>query len=162
MVDSILNIRGKDKIIPRMSLNPKEIIKHIEFGTFSLTERINAINKLYNAGYKVGVIIAPIILVDGYKKLYKELFITLNNNLTKEAKKNIFFEMIFMTYSYVHNAINNEDYKNIKYEIYKKDMMTGRGKGKYMYKTTIKDNAKLFMLDFKKKYFPKNNLIYII
>lgn len=162
MVDPILNLSGKEKIIPRVSVNPNEIIKHVEFGTSSLHNRITAINKLKSVGYNVGIIIAPIILVNGYEKLYENLFKTLSEKLSKEAKKDVFFEMIFMTYSYVHNAINKEAFTNVKYDIYNKDIFTGRGKGKYMYKPNIKDNAKKYMLELMKKYFPNNKLIYIV
>ena len=61
MVEPILNIRGVERIIPRMSVNPAEIINMVEFGTSRLDERIDAINKLKMAGYKVGILIAPII-----------------------------------------------------------------------------------------------------
>lgn len=162
MVDPILNIKGIDRVIPRISVNPSEIIKHVEYGTSSLDNRINAINKLKAAGYNVGILIAPIILVDDYEKMYEELLITLSEKLSKEVKKDVFFEMIFMTYSYVHNAINKEAFLNTKYEIYNKDIMTGRGKGKYSYKMPIKENAKKYMLDLMKKYFPNNKIIYIV
>jgi len=162
MVDPILNIKGIDKVIPRVSVNPNEIIKYVEYGTSSLDNRINAINKLKAAGYNVGILIAPIILVDNYEKMYEELLITLSEKLSKEAKKDVFFEMIFMTYSYVHNMINKEAFLNTKYEIYNKDIMTGRGKGKYSYRIPIKENAKKYMLELIKKYFPNNKIIYIL
>ena len=94
--------------------------------------------------------------------MYEELLVTLSEKLSKEAKKDVFFEMIFMTYSYVHNMINKEAFLNTKYEIYNKDIMTGRGKGKYSYKMPIKENAKRYMLDLMKKYFPGNKIIYIV
>lgn len=53
MVDSILDLDHKGKIIIRMSVNPKEIIEQVEFGTSRLNGRIEAINKLKDAGYKV-------------------------------------------------------------------------------------------------------------
>lgn len=162
MVDPILNIKGIDRVIPRISINPNEIIKHIEFGTSSLKNRITAINKLKTAGYNVGILIAPIILIDGYEKMYEQLFVTLNENLSKEAKKDVFFEMIFMTYSYVHNMINKEAFSNAKYEIFNKDIMTGRGKGKYAYKMKIKENAKKYILTLMKRYFPNSKIIYIV
>ena len=36
-----------------MSMNPEEIINRVEFGTSRLEERIKAINRLKEAGYKV-------------------------------------------------------------------------------------------------------------
>ena len=46
MVDDILDIQGKDRVIIRMSVNPKEIIRKVEMGTSQLEERVEAINKL--------------------------------------------------------------------------------------------------------------------
>lgn len=53
MVDSILNLDHGGRVIVRMSVNPKEIIDKVEFGTSRLKNRINAINKLGEAGYKI-------------------------------------------------------------------------------------------------------------
>ena len=162
MVDPILNIKGVDRIIPRVSVNPNEIITNVEYGTSNLDNRINAINKLKSSGYNVGILIAPIILIENYQKMYKNLIITLAEKLSNEVKKDVFFEMIFMTYSYVQNMINKEAFLNTKYELYNKNIMTGRGKGKYAYKNNIKEETKKYILDLMKKYFPKNKIIYIV
>lgn len=53
MVDPILGLDHQGKIVIRMSVNPEEIINHVEFGTSRLKGRIEAINKLKEAGYKV-------------------------------------------------------------------------------------------------------------
>ena len=53
MVDDILDLDHKGKVIVRMSVNPQEIISNVEFGTSKLDDRIVAINKLKQAGYKV-------------------------------------------------------------------------------------------------------------
>lgn len=161
MVDSILNLKNKEKIIIRMSINPQEIINSIEFGTSRLNERIEAINKLYDSGYKVGILIAPIILVDNWKSLYENLIRDLFNKLNIGVKKNIFFEVIFMTYSYVHKMINKEAFPNA-IELFNPNIMTGRGRGKYMYRKDIKEDAEVFFREIIKKYFPKNRILYIV
>jgi len=161
MVEPILGLNHNKKIIIRMSVNPEEIINKIEFGTSRLNGRIEAINKLVEAGYIVGILVAPIILVDNWKILYEELLKELNNRLTQKAKKQVFFELIFMTYSYVHNAINTEAFPNA-ISLYNKEIMTGRGKGKYMYKPSIKEESKKYMQDLMKKYFPNNEIKYIV
>lgn len=53
MVDDLLPLEHKGKVIIRMSMNPREIIEQVEFGTSRFNGRINAINKLKEAGYKV-------------------------------------------------------------------------------------------------------------
>ena len=161
MVDSILDLNHNGKVIIRMSLNPEEIINKVEFGTSRLQNRIEAINKLVEAGYVVGILIAPIILVDNWEQLYKKLLEQMTERLSKKAKEQIFFELIFMTYSYVHNAINHEAFPN-SIELYNKDQMTGRGRGKYAYKIKIKEEAKVYILYLMKKYFPNNEIKYIV
>lgn len=161
MVDPILELSHNKKIIVRMSVNPEEIINKIEFGTSRLNGRIEAINKLVEAGYIVGILVAPIILVDNWKTLYQELLKQLQDKLTTKAKQQVFFELIFMTYSFVHNAINQEAFPNA-INLYDKEIMTGRGKGKYMYKANIKEEAKKYMEYLMKKYFPNNEIKYIV
>ena len=89
MVDPILNLNHGGRVITRVSMNPEEIINKIELGTSRLKNRIDAINKLAEAGYKVGILIAPIIMVDNWKKLYENLLKVLNQELTETAKKRI-------------------------------------------------------------------------
>lgn len=160
MVDSILNINGKEKIIIRMSVNPHEIITKVELGTSALKNRIEAVNKLCSTGYKVGILIAPIILVENWQNLYKKLIITLYENLNIDAQNSIFFELIFMTYSYIHKMINTEAFPNA-INLYNPDLMTVRGRGKYCYKNEIRAQAENFLLDLLHKYFPKNKICYV-
>lgn len=161
MVDSILPLNHDGKIIVRMSVNPQDIIKQIEIGTSPLKNRVEAVNKLKQAGYKVGILIAPVILVDNWKKLYEELIKYLVENLSSEVKKDVFFEIIFMTYSYVHRMINNEAFPD-RINLYNQDIMTVRGRGKYMYKKEIKEEGEVFFRDKLKIYFPNNEILYIV
>lgn len=161
MVEPILNLDHKGKMIIRMSLNPEEIINKIEFGTSKLLDRIRAINKLAEADYEIGILIAPIILIRDWKKSYENLFKIMYDNLSTKVKKNTFFEMIFMTYSYVHKMINREAFPNA-INLFNENLMTGGGKGKYMYKTNIKKEASTEILQLLKKYFPNNNILYIV
>ena len=66
-----------------------------------------------------------------------------------------------MTYSYVHNAINKEAFtKGI--EIFDKNKMTGRGRGKYMYKTDLRKEGEKFFTEELNKYFRNNRIWYIV
>ena len=142
MVDPILNLNHNGKIIARMSVNPSDIIKNIEIGTSPLKVRVEAINKLKQADYKVGI-----------KYLYE--------NLSERVKKDVFFEVIFMTYSFVHRAINTEAFPTIQ-DLYDKEKMTGRGMGKYTYKPEYKKEGEQFFKEKLKKYFPSNEIKYIV
>ena len=93
MVDDILNVDHKGKVVVRMSVNPEEIINKVEFGTSRLNGRIEAINKLKEAGYKIGILIAPVIMVDNWKELYSELIKTLESKLSDKVKKDAFLKL---------------------------------------------------------------------
>ena len=161
MVDSILDLNHKGKIIIRMSVNPSEIINKVEFGTSRLNGRIEAINKLADAGYKIGILIAPVILVENWQKLYSSLIKELSVKLSDKVKKQAFFEIIFMTYSYVHTKINEEAFPTA-INLYNKEIMTGRGNGKYAYKINTRKEAEIFLREKMKKYFPNNKIEYIV
>ena len=161
MVDNILEVDHKGKVIIRMSVNPDEIIQKVEIGTSRLKGRIEAINKLKQAGYKIGILIAPVIMVENWKELYLELIKEIAEELSPQVKKDVFFEIIFMTYSYVHTKINEDVFENASY-IYKKELMIGRGKGKYMYKNEYREDGKHFFIENLKKYFPNSEIKYIV
>lgn len=161
MVDPILNLDHKGRIIVRMSVNPQEIIREIEIGTSPLKNRVQAINKLKQAGYKVGILIAPVVMVENWKEKYEELVKYLYENLDETVKKDVFFEVIYMTYSYIHNAINQEAFPNA-INLYNKDIMTVRGRGRYTYKKEVKEDGSKFFEELLKKYFPNNEIKYIV
>ena len=161
MVEPILPLEHKGKIIVRMSVNPEEIINRVEFGTSRLQGRIEAINKLKEAGYQIGILIAPVIFVENWKELYLQLIQRLESELSSKVKKDVFFEIIFMTYSYVHIKINEEAFPNA-IDLYDKDKMTGRGRGKYWYKNEIRQEGEKFFREKMKQYFPNNEIIYIV
>ena len=159
MVDDLLNLEHRGRIIVRISVNPQEIIKNVEIGTSNLEGRINAINKLCDAGYKVGILVAPIILVDNWKELYEGLFINLKEKLSDKVKKEVFFEVILMTYSYIHRKINEEAFPTLV-NLYDEEKMTGRGKGKYSYKQDVRNEVEEYLKQLFLKYFPDNKILY--
>lgn len=160
-VDSLLNLNHNGRTIIRMSVNPEEIIQKVEFGTSRLKDRIEAINKLRSAEYKIGILIAPVIFIDNWKELYKKLIERLQEELSEEVKNNVFFEVIFMTYSYVHTRINEEAFPNAV-NLYNKEQMTGRGKGKYMYKQELRKEGEQYIRKLLEEKFPNNQIIYIV
>ena len=100
-VDDLLPLDHRHKVIIRMSVNPEYIINNVEFGTSRLKERVEAINKLVEADYEVGILIAPVIFLENWRDLYHELIIYL-----KEIAlfKNAICLYIFI-YSYLSTAV---------------------------------------------------------
>lgn len=159
-VEPLLTLDHRRKTIARMSVNPPEIIRRVEFGTAPLDRRIAAVNRLCEAGYPVGLLIAPVILTGNWKELYAELFQTLAQSLSEKVKKEMFVEMILMTYSYVHRAINREAFPNA-IDLYDAEQMTGRGRGKYCYRPGVRTQAEEFLRSEFAKYFDPAKILYI-
>ena len=160
-VSSLLPLRHEGKTTLRMSVNPQQIISRVELGTSPLLRRIEAVNRLCEAGYPVGLLVAPVIFVEGWQTLYRELFEILRSTLSERAKNTVFFEVIFMTYSSVHRKINEEAFPKAP-DLYDPRLMTGRGMGKYMYRPEVKSEGKAFFLEIIHHFFPGNKLYYIV
>ncbi len=160
-IEPLLNIKHNNRVIPRISLNPEYIINKVEFRTSNLKDRVDTINILSELGYPVYILIAPIIITDNFEKIYSELFSYLKNNLSKTSKKHITFEIIFMTYSYVHRKINEEAFPNA-IKLYSTELMTNRGIGKYHYKNSVKETAKKFLVECINKNFDNFEIKYIV
>jgi spore photoproduct lyase len=160
MVKPLLPLNHDGRVIFRMSVNPPDIIRKVEFGTSPLDSRITALNAMCDAGYKVGLLIAPVILTDDYHKQYTDLIDRLAGTLSDKVKCAGFIEVIFMTYSYIHRAINAEAFPNA-IELYNTDKMTGRGKGKYCYRDTLRAEAEVFLKDEIERKL-KMSILYIV
>lgn len=161
LIDPIINLNHKGRAIVRMSVNPEEVIKTIEIGTSSLNKRIESINKLCEANYPVGLLIAPVVMIENWKSHYTDLLNILEGNLTKRVKESMFIEVIFMTYSYVHRMINNDAFPNSP-QLYDKEKMTGRGRGKYCYKTDLRQDGETFLRYEIEKRFGKGKILYVV
>ncbi len=159
MVEPMLNINHQGRVIFRMSVNPQDIISNIEIGTASLMNRIEALNKVAEADYPVGILIAPVIFLDNWKELYGELLDILMEKLSPKVKKSMFIEIIFMTYSFIHRSINKEAFPEAV-DLYDKELMKGRGMGKYCYRPELREEGERFLLEEIDKRFGKDKILY--
>lgn len=160
MVGSLLDLDHRGKIIFRMSVNPSEIIRRVEIGTSPLNTRIRALNDMADAGYRVGLLIAPVKLLPDWKRMYRELIERLADELSDKVKQTGFIEIILMTYSYVHNAINNEAFPGAV-QIYDRNLMTGRGRGKYSYRSAAREDAEAFFRSELERCLGSMRIIYV-
>ncbi len=71
---SILPIRHEGKTEIRFSINAAPIIKQFEHGTPSLKRRLQAAQKVREAGYPVGFLVAPIMKFDNWQHEYSNMF----------------------------------------------------------------------------------------
>ncbi len=161
MVQPLLSLDHRRRVIARMSVNPREVIERIEFGTSALNKRIHAVNTLCDAGYRVGILIAPVVLLDNYQSMYKRLIEQLADELTQRTQKQIRIEIIFMTYSYVHRVINREAFPSAV-DLYNTDLMTGRGYGRYCYRQDARHEAEQFLRAQLGQALPNVPILYVV
>lgn len=161
MVEPLLSLNHRGRVILRMSVNPHEIIRRVEFGTSPLASRIEALNRMCEAGYCVGLLIAPVILVENWKELYGQLIGQLADLISEKAKKQLFIEIIFMTYSYVHRAINREAFPNAT-DLFDSALMTGRGQGKYCYREEVRAEGEQFLRERLSQKLSRVPIIYVV
>ncbi len=161
MVDSLLNLPHGGNVTIRMSLNPQEIISHVEFGTSKLDDRIEALNKLYAAGYDTGILVAPIIMADGYRQMYERLFAKMADKLLPGIQSSVALELIFMTYGTVTQNINEQAFPNA-WNLHDKETMAFCGRSRYGYKKDTKEQASEFFRDRIKHYMPEATIAYIV
>ncbi|MDD3022767.1 MAG: spore photoproduct lyase [Syntrophomonadaceae bacterium] len=93
-IDSLLDIEHKEKTTVRFSINADHIIRTYEHSTPGLNKRIDAANKVAQAGYPLGFIIGPVILFAGWEKQYQQMFAQLANVLKDQQHSTIAFEVI--------------------------------------------------------------------
>lgn len=160
-IDDLLNIEHNGHTQMRISVNPHEIIKRVEIGTSPLSARIEAANKMYKAGYKIGINIAPIILLDNWKEQYYELMRELKESLDEGVRNTAFFELIFMTYGLANEKINRVAFPGT-INVFDKDKMKPKGRGKYKYKNEIVLEAENFFRRQIAEMFPKATISYIV
>ncbi len=160
LVKPLQNLNHGGKTIFRMSVNPEEIISRVELGTSSLDARIRALNAMADAGYPIGILIAPVILLPDWKQMYQTLIERLADELNQRVKQNGFIEIILMTYSYVQNAINSEAFPGAV-SLLDREQMTGRGRGKYCYRADLRTEAEAFLQDTLARCLKTMRILYI-
>lgn len=73
-LDSILSVRHGGKTEVRFSINAVNIIKQFEHGTPSLEKRLQAAQRVREAGYPLGFLVAPIMRFDNWQHEYSKMF----------------------------------------------------------------------------------------
>ena len=96
--------QGKTRI--RFSLMPEPVSKVVDVRTSRIRDRIAAINDFVEAGYEVHVNFSPVIVYEGWRADYRELFSWLDDALSPEAKAQLACEVIFLTHNEALHEVN--------------------------------------------------------
>ncbi|WP_017726988.1 spore photoproduct lyase [Halalkalibacterium ligniniphilum] len=162
-VDHLLDANHNGKTRFRFSVNSDFVIKNFEPGTSSFLERIEAAGKVAKADYPLGFIIAPLILHEGWKEGYLELFERLAGTLPSYAQKNLTFELIQHRFTKTAKRIIEKRYPKSKLEMDEEERKYkwGRyGRGKYVYKDEEASALKETIESYIERFFPQAKIEY--
>lgn len=160
-VDSLLDI-GNKKTTIRFSINPNKIISRYEHFTPNLEDRIRASEKVLQAGYNLGFIIAPVFIYEGYKNDYSDLLKKLQSIYKGEK---IELEIISHRFTENGRAATLEMFPNSKLPLSEEDRKYKFGQfgyGKYVYKNEEIKEMKDYFKEEIKKFMPLSEIKYII
>ena len=73
-VDRLVETAHAGRTRARFSVNAEAITRRFEGGTASLGARLHAMGRLAHAGYPVGLTVAPIMPIEGWREAYGDLF----------------------------------------------------------------------------------------
>ena len=95
----IQHVKNPNMCRIRLSMMPEHHRKTLELNTAKIEDRLNAINKLVDAGFEVHVNLSPIVVTDNMAQEYSELLQLMNGCLSQKAKDQLAYEIIFLTHS---------------------------------------------------------------
>ena len=153
------------KIRIRFSLMPQELSNILEPNTSLISERIDAINDFYYAGYDVHINFSPIIMNPGVKKLYEDLFKKIDYYVDDKIKENVFAECIMLTHNDKMHLYNLEHNSKAEELLWCPDRQESKissfGSKNIRYKVNLKEQ---YIKDFVKLHdeiIPWNKIRYI-
>ncbi|WP_246001066.1 spore photoproduct lyase family protein [Pontibacter diazotrophicus] len=166
-VDGLLALPHNDNTQPRISINTDFIARRMEGGTASIEARLAAIRKLAlpraegGGGYKVGLVIAPIMPVPDWEEQYTDLLDRLEQTLDFPCE--ITFELISHRFTAGSKAILQEWYPNtiLDFDESNRSMKYNKfGGKKYVYPAAIMSSLRSFFQSELKSRFPNAPILY--
>ncbi|HWI65595.1 MAG TPA: spore photoproduct lyase [Symbiobacteriaceae bacterium] len=154
-----LDHRGKTQI--RFSVNPAELVRRVEIGTSPLDQRLSAANRTFAAGYRVGINLAPIMLVNGWQEQYDGLLTELAKKLDPALLEQTFFELIFMTYGWANDRINQAAFPGVL-NVFEREKMQPKGPTKMHYRLSRREEAAVWFRHEIGARFPRASISYIV
>ena len=153
-IDKFLNLKPLDNFIVAFTLSPENLALKNEKYTASFKNRVKAIKKLQEKGWKVRICIDPLIYSDNFEKNYRQMIEYLFNEIDKEKVIDVSIGVFRISKEYLKKMRNQNQNSEILY--YPFECIDG------VY--TYSDKTKSYMINFIKEQFLKYiniNKIYI-
>nr|WP_041934181.1 radical SAM protein [Gloeothece verrucosa] len=151
----------------RVSINAAPVSRSFEAGTASVEARLKALRKLAlpqsegGGGYRVGVVIAPIMLIDNWQLHYRRLFEQIEKALDFEC--DLTFELITHRFTAKSKEVILQWYPKTKLDLDEKGRSVKYNKfggTKYVYLAEQMKMMKQFFTEEIAQRFPSSQLLY--
>jgi len=166
-VDNLLDLPHNGHTRCRISVNAAPVAGRFEGGTASVTARLQALRRLAlpraqgGGGYPVGLVIAPIMLIDDWSAHYGRLFDSISETLDFDC--DLTFELISHRFTPGSKEVLLSWYPQTKLDMEEATRSVKRNKfggTKYVYDSTTTKTLRCFFEREIARRFPQARLLY--
>ncbi|MDD3646263.1 MAG: hypothetical protein PHH06_02535 [Candidatus Gracilibacteria bacterium] len=120
-IGNMLKLNVSKNIEIAFSLNPLEVINKYELKTCSLDARLEAINKLLDTGWQVGVRFLPLLEIDNYQEIYLSFLKYVRVKLDFTKIFSVYIGGLLYTHEDYNKMLKKEPYLDLLYRLEKVD-----------------------------------------
>jgi spore photoproduct lyase len=161
-VGSLLSLRHRGRTRMRVSLNPAAYAR-FEGGTARVAERLVAMRRMADAGYPIGLTIAPIIAAEGWRKAYSTLIADVAAALHGATHVDLTVELITHRYTDTSKAVLDSWYPGSALDMTganRSEKRTKFGTSKQVYDATTMKLLKGFFYEVVAERLPDARILY--
>ncbi len=161
-VEPLVNLQHHQRTTIRFSVNPSRLIQRFEHGTTPLEARLTAARRMLEAGYPIGLMIAPVFIEPGWQEEYRGLLDTIRQYLDEVA-----FDLEIITHRFTTQAKGRilELYPESSLPMVESERRFKYGQfgyGKYVYPQETMAEVKNFFNGYLPQVLPGSRLLYLV
>lgn len=160
-VDQLLDLPHNQHTRCRISVNADPVSHYMEGGTATVANRLQAIRQLALNGYRVGIVIAPLMAIADWQQHYLSLFENIAQVL--DFNCDLTFELITHRFTPKSKEVLQTWYPNSKLDLEESDRTSKRNKFggvKYVYNRDLMAELKEFIETQITTNFPTARILY--
>jgi len=160
-VEPLLEVEHRGRTRARVSVNAEVVSRRLEGGTAPVAARLAGLRKLAEAGYPVGVVVAPIMPLESWQEHYSALFDLLEAQVG--GSFDLTFELISHRFTPGSKEVLEAWYPNSSLEMDPHERAVKRNKFgglKYVYKGDVMAQLRTFFETEIALRFPEARLLY--
>ena len=166
-VESLLAAEHRGRTRIRFSINTDRVISDYEHGTSPLDRRLEAAEKVAAAGYPLGLMIAPIVIYDGWQEDYLDLIDRLAHRFPPPASKaaDLTFELVTHRYTEKAKEVILERFPSTSLPMDKGERRFKYGQfgyGKWVYPKDVYTEVEAVLVKAIETRLPEARLLYLV